>query len=184
MTDPHSRESRGFAFVTMVRSEDAEAAMQVLNGFELHGRPMSVKLASESQSLSFLYETVFTCSCLIVDHPSNAIRRSVVALEPQLRANTVDLPKGKGSWVCPTPVLMVSQMEDDGETSCSRLVKNIKLTIVGALLDRRVDRFDPRYDPRAADPRAPDPRDYRGGGPIRGDYGRPPYDRYDRDYDR
>lgn len=47
MYDPHSRESRGFAFVTMVRGEDAEAAMQVLNGFELHGRAMSVKLASE-----------------------------------------------------------------------------------------------------------------------------------------
>ncbi|KAG0023137.1 hypothetical protein BGZ80_010294 [Entomortierella chlamydospora] len=46
MYDPHSRESRGFAFVTMVRSEDAEAAMQVLNGFELHGRAMSVKLAN------------------------------------------------------------------------------------------------------------------------------------------
>jgi len=47
MYDPHSRESRGFAFVTMVRGEDAEAAMQVLNGFELHGRAMSVKLVSE-----------------------------------------------------------------------------------------------------------------------------------------
>ncbi|KAG0248930.1 hypothetical protein BG011_009737 [Mortierella polycephala] len=31
----------------MVRPEDADAAMQVLDGFELHGRAMSVKLASE-----------------------------------------------------------------------------------------------------------------------------------------
>ncbi|KAF9388775.1 hypothetical protein CPC16_006254, partial [Podila verticillata] len=41
MLDPHTRESRGFAFVTMVRAEDAEAAMSVLNSFELHGRAMS-----------------------------------------------------------------------------------------------------------------------------------------------
>lgn len=46
MQDPHTRESRGFAFVTMVRAEDADAAMQVLNGFELHGRAMSIKLVS------------------------------------------------------------------------------------------------------------------------------------------
>lgn len=46
MLDPHTRESRGFAFVTMVRPEDAEAAMSVLNSFELHGRAMSVKLVS------------------------------------------------------------------------------------------------------------------------------------------
>jgi RNA recognition motif-containing protein len=51
MFDPHTRESRGFAFVTMVRPEDADAAMQVLNGFELHGRAMSVNMVSR---LSFL----------------------------------------------------------------------------------------------------------------------------------
>ncbi|KAI8352802.1 hypothetical protein B0O80DRAFT_453961 [Mortierella sp. GBAus27b] len=50
MTDPHTRESRGFAFVTMVRGEDAEAALQVLNGFELHGRPMSVKMAKRGRA--------------------------------------------------------------------------------------------------------------------------------------
>ncbi|KAG0225077.1 hypothetical protein BGX31_007772 [Mortierella sp. GBA43] len=32
MTDPHTRESRGFAFVTMVRGEDAEAALQAKRG--------------------------------------------------------------------------------------------------------------------------------------------------------
>ncbi|KAF9094570.1 hypothetical protein BGX29_009447 [Mortierella sp. GBA35] len=50
MFDPHTRESRGFAFVTMVRAEDAEAAMQVLNGFELHGRAMSVSLARRGRA--------------------------------------------------------------------------------------------------------------------------------------
>ncbi|KAG0238747.1 hypothetical protein BGW42_002613 [Actinomortierella wolfii] len=50
MYDPHTRESRGFAFVTMVRTEDAEAAMQVLNGFELHGRAMAVKKAKRGRA--------------------------------------------------------------------------------------------------------------------------------------
>ncbi|KAG0032686.1 hypothetical protein BGZ81_010297 [Podila clonocystis] len=50
MQDPHTRESRGFAFVTMVKPEDADAAMQVLNGFELHGRAMSVKLAKRGRA--------------------------------------------------------------------------------------------------------------------------------------
>ncbi|KAF9207010.1 hypothetical protein BGZ59_011382 [Podila verticillata] len=50
MLDPHTRESRGFAFVTMVRAEDAEAAMSVLNSFELHGRAMSVKLAKRGRA--------------------------------------------------------------------------------------------------------------------------------------
>ncbi|KAF9163277.1 hypothetical protein BGX21_011467 [Mortierella sp. AD011] len=50
MYDPHTRESRGFAFVTMVRSEDAEAAMQVLSGFELHGRAMSVNMARRGRA--------------------------------------------------------------------------------------------------------------------------------------
>ncbi|KAF9915958.1 hypothetical protein BX616_004965 [Lobosporangium transversale] len=50
MYDPHTRESRGFAFVTMVRTEDAEAAMQVLNGFELHGRTMAVKMAKRGRA--------------------------------------------------------------------------------------------------------------------------------------
>ncbi|CAO3563387.1 unnamed protein product [Mortierella alpina] len=108
MYDPHTRESRGFAFVTMVRPEDADAAMQVLNGFELHGRAMSVKLAKRA------------------------------------RART------------PTPG------EYRGPPKKERV------------MDRRMDRFDPRHDPRA-----PDPRDYRGGGPMRGDYTRPaPYDRW------
>lgn len=53
MFDPHTRESRGFAFVTMVRAEDADAAMQVLNGFELHGRAMSVNMVGHDCDLLF-----------------------------------------------------------------------------------------------------------------------------------
>ncbi|GJJ76951.1 transformer-2 protein [Entomortierella parvispora] len=50
MYDPHTRESRGFAFVTMVRPEDADAAMSVLSGFELHGRAMSVSMARRGRA--------------------------------------------------------------------------------------------------------------------------------------
>ncbi|KAF9567900.1 hypothetical protein EC968_003136 [Mortierella alpina] len=50
MFDPHTRESRGFAFVTMVRGEDADAAMQVLTGFELHGRAMTVSMARRGRA--------------------------------------------------------------------------------------------------------------------------------------
>ncbi|KAK3844636.1 MAG: hypothetical protein J3R72DRAFT_365482, partial [Linnemannia gamsii] len=54
MHDPHTRESRGFAFVTMVRPEDADAAMQVLNSFELHGRAMSVNMVCLFLVTSFI----------------------------------------------------------------------------------------------------------------------------------
>ncbi|KAF9425966.1 hypothetical protein BGZ94_007071 [Podila epigama] len=50
MLDPHTRESRGFAFVTMERAEDADAARSVLDSFELHGRAMSVKLAKRGRA--------------------------------------------------------------------------------------------------------------------------------------
>ncbi|CAD6955096.1 unnamed protein product [Tilletia laevis] len=41
--DPHTRDSRGFAFVTYDRNEDAEAAVQALNGYELLGRTLRVE---------------------------------------------------------------------------------------------------------------------------------------------
>ncbi|KAG0049964.1 hypothetical protein BGZ83_005232 [Gryganskiella cystojenkinii] len=116
MYDPHTRESRGFAFVTMVRAEDADAAMSVLNAFELHGRAMSVSMARRGRART----------------PTPGQYRGPPKRE-----------RGPGMPYYP-------------------------------YADRRVDRFEPRYDPRG-----PDPRDYRGAPPMRGDYGRPgPYDRW------
>lgn len=46
MYDPHSREPRGFAFVTMDRNEDAEAAITGMNGVELLGRVLNVEKVS------------------------------------------------------------------------------------------------------------------------------------------
>jgi RNA recognition motif-containing protein len=43
MTDPHTRESRGFGFVTMETIEGAEAAVNQLNGSELMGKTLTVE---------------------------------------------------------------------------------------------------------------------------------------------
>lgn len=43
MFDPHSRESRGFGFVTMTTAEEADAAIDALNNTELQGKVMRVE---------------------------------------------------------------------------------------------------------------------------------------------
>ena len=43
MFDPHSRESRGFGFVTMETVEGADAAIAALNATELMGKIMNVE---------------------------------------------------------------------------------------------------------------------------------------------
>ena len=50
MRDPHSRESRGFAFVTMMSGDEAEAAISDLNGTELMGRTISVQKARRARA--------------------------------------------------------------------------------------------------------------------------------------
>lgn len=43
MYDPHTRESRGFGFVTMESPEEADAAITALNGAELFGKAIAVE---------------------------------------------------------------------------------------------------------------------------------------------
>ncbi|TEB32434.1 hypothetical protein FA13DRAFT_1580611, partial [Coprinellus micaceus] len=43
MYDPHSRESRGFGFVTMESVEEADAAIVALNSTEFMGKIMTVE---------------------------------------------------------------------------------------------------------------------------------------------
>ncbi|KAF9447858.1 RNA-binding domain-containing protein, partial [Macrolepiota fuliginosa MF-IS2] len=43
MYDPHSRESRGFGFVTMETAEEADAAITALNSTELMGKIVTVE---------------------------------------------------------------------------------------------------------------------------------------------
>lgn len=67
MYDPHSRESRGFGFVTMETSEEADAAITALNSTELMGKIMTV-------------EKVRTPI-----HPSTNRRHVLISLPPQAR---------------------------------------------------------------------------------------------------
>ncbi|CAE6406643.1 unnamed protein product [Rhizoctonia solani] len=48
--DPHSRESRGFAFVTMESVEEAEAAIAGLHNSELAGKPLTVEKARRGRA--------------------------------------------------------------------------------------------------------------------------------------
>ncbi|EPQ30628.1 uncharacterized protein PFL1_01529 [Pseudozyma flocculosa PF-1] len=50
MYDPHTREPRGFAFVTFVKPEEAEAAMAALNGTDFQGRRMTVDKARRGRA--------------------------------------------------------------------------------------------------------------------------------------
>ena len=43
MYDPHTRESRGFGFVTMESVEEAEAAVTALNATDLMGKTVTVE---------------------------------------------------------------------------------------------------------------------------------------------
>ncbi|KAG8941008.1 hypothetical protein FRC00_012619, partial [Tulasnella sp. 408] len=50
MYDPHTRESRGFGFVTMDTAADAEAAIAALNGTDLKGRNITVDKARRGRA--------------------------------------------------------------------------------------------------------------------------------------
>ncbi|KAH7876217.1 uncharacterized protein C8R40DRAFT_1043473, partial [Lentinula edodes] len=53
--DPHTRESRGFGFVTMETPEEADAAVTALNNTELYGKTVTVGKACRRK----LYTTSF-----------------------------------------------------------------------------------------------------------------------------
>jgi len=50
MYDPHTRESRGFGFVTMESAEEAEAAITALNATELMGKAINVEKARRGRA--------------------------------------------------------------------------------------------------------------------------------------
>lgn len=50
MYDPHTRESRGFGFVTMESTEEADAAIVALNSTELMGKIMTVEKARRARA--------------------------------------------------------------------------------------------------------------------------------------
>jgi len=50
MYDPHTRESRGFGFVTMESGEEADAAIAALNATDLMGKAMNVEKARRGRA--------------------------------------------------------------------------------------------------------------------------------------
>lgn len=50
MYDPHTRESRGFGFVTMETAEDADAVIAALNATEVFGKMMNVEKARRGRA--------------------------------------------------------------------------------------------------------------------------------------
>lgn len=49
MRDPHTRDSRGFGFVKMVTSEEADAAKEALQGEVYEGRTLSIEKARRAR---------------------------------------------------------------------------------------------------------------------------------------
>ncbi len=49
VTDRDTGRPRGFAFVNMASQEEAQAAINALNGFEVGGRTLTVNMAREQQ---------------------------------------------------------------------------------------------------------------------------------------
>jgi len=50
MYDPHTRESRGFGFVTMESGEEADAAIAALNATDLMGKTLNVEKARRGRA--------------------------------------------------------------------------------------------------------------------------------------
>ena len=53
MVDPHTQESRGFGFVKMNTSEEADAAKDALTGEERYGRVMTIEKARRARPSNF-----------------------------------------------------------------------------------------------------------------------------------
>lgn len=84
MYDPHTRESRGFGFVTMETGEEADAAIAALHGTELMGKIMTVDKVCAS--FFFLFSA------------DDVIRLAVAAQGLQPLAAIMDHPRGTTVW--------------------------------------------------------------------------------------
>lgn len=91
MKDPHTRESRGFGFVTFEEAEDADAAMAALNATTLDDRTISVEKVGRHLMVSSLH--LLNLSLLRLFLPAQARRG---------RART------RGSSHCQTRILLTA----------------------------------------------------------------------------
>lgn len=58
MREPETNRSKGYAFITFSRADDAKKALEQLNGFELAGRPMKVNHVTERTDSSALTSSI------------------------------------------------------------------------------------------------------------------------------
>ena len=63
MVDPHSRESRGFGFVHMSTSEEADAAKEALTGEERYGRVITIEKARRNRASMSLHPHLCLVQC-------------------------------------------------------------------------------------------------------------------------
>lgn len=66
MRDPHTKDSRGFAFVTMDTSEEADAAINGTNATELMGRTMNVEKARRGRARTRSFRLAISFSSGVV----------------------------------------------------------------------------------------------------------------------
>lgn len=57
MYDPHTRESRGFGFIRMASTEEADRAITAVNGTEVDGRIVTVEKVKTRTTRSCIHDT-------------------------------------------------------------------------------------------------------------------------------
>jgi hypothetical protein len=99
MYDPHTRDSRGFGFVTMETGEEADAAITALNATEMMGKTMTVEKAGFSYSSQEVRLIKF------------GYRLVGVAREPLLLAGTMDHPSGTNVCILTTNMFIFTELK-------------------------------------------------------------------------
>ncbi|KAI3543953.1 transformer-SR ribonucleoprotein [Colletotrichum costaricense] len=127
MRDPHTKESRGFGFVKMVTSDQADAAKEGLQGEQIEGRTLSIEKARRARPRTPTPGKYF-------GPPKRAVTVLLAMLPPEVRLTLTPLPAPRvalanfltlSSGVVNTPGLMAT----DGSSLSSFLVRSITADI-------------------------------------------------------
>lgn len=85
VTDPRTRESRGFGFIGVETPEQANACVEHLNNAEVDGRKITVEKVDPSLSLFFLsYNEYLLCSLRLLFPCSQSTMCLKANFQPQL----------------------------------------------------------------------------------------------------
>ncbi|UQC84584.1 transformer-SR ribonucleoprotein [Colletotrichum lupini] len=85
MRDPHTKESRGFGFVKMVTSDQADAAKEGLQGEQIEGRTLSIEKARRARPRTPTPGKYF-------GPPKRAVTVLLAMLPPEVRLTLTPLP--------------------------------------------------------------------------------------------